>query len=197
MRLENNRIYLRLLEVDDYWHLLPFSQNEPELWRFTRRSAAFELLGDYLKDAIEDSKKGTSLPFIIFDKQKRKFVGSTRIYDIDSVAKTAKIGYSWIGQNFQGAGINKSSKFLLLRYAFEVLQLERIEFRVDVRNSKSIAALRSIGCALEGVLRGDCVAIDGTRRQSAILSILKEEWETGIKDRLILQCQDFLPQLSY
>ena len=66
-------------------------------------------------------------------------------------------------------------KLLLLIYAFESLDIERVEFRADAKNSRSIAAMQGIGCKLEGTLRNDCTAETG-RRDSVVLSIIKSEW---------------------
>ncbi len=49
---------------------------------------------------------------------------------------------------------------------------------------KSISAMRSIGCTIEGVLRSNMSRSDGTRRDSIVLSILKEEWHKEVKESL-------------
>ena len=62
---------------------------------------------------------------------------------------------------------------------------ERVEFRADARNESSIAAMKSIGCKPEGILRSNMPLTDGGRRDSIVLSILKDEWENEVKERLI------------
>ncbi len=90
-----------------------------------------------------------------------------------------------MGQHFQGTGLNKHCKYLLLDFAFDKMQMERVEFRADNNNKRSIAAMKSIGCIEEGVLRSNTIKQDGNRRDSIVLSILKAEWENGVKDRLL------------
>ena len=63
--------------------------------------------------------------------------------------------------------------------------MERVEFRADNNNEKSKAAMKSIGCVVEGVLRSHMPYNTGVRRESIILSILKNEWESGVKEKLI------------
>ena len=70
------------------------------------------------------------------------------------------------------------------RFAFETLNAERVEFRADARNEKSIAAMKSIGCKTEGILRNNMPLLEGGRRDSIILSILKTEWNTTVKENL-------------
>jgi RimJ/RimL family protein N-acetyltransferase len=72
---------------------------------------------------------------------------------------------------------------LLLQFAFETLDLDRVEFRADAKNARSIAAMKSIGCTVEGILRNNCAAPNG-RRDSIVLSILKDEWFGGVKENL-------------
>ena len=62
--------------------------------------------------------------------------------------------------------------------------MQRVEFRADAQNERSIYAMKSIGCKTEGILRSNGVRADGTRRDSIVLSILKSEWETSVKELL-------------
>ena len=80
------------------------------------------------------------------------------------------------GKVFQRTGLNKAVKSLLLQFTFDTLAFERIEFRTDAENKKSIAALKSIGAKEEGILRSNTFKPDGTRRDSFVLSILRAEW---------------------
>lgn len=65
--------------------------------------------------------------------------------------------------------------------------MERVEFRTDTDNKKSIAAMKSIGCKEEGILRNNGFKTNGTRRDSLVLSILKDEWNGTVKNNL--QCK--------
>ena len=63
--------------------------------------------------------------------------------------------------------------------------MERVEFRADNKNEKSIAAMKSIGCVVDGVLRSNSITAEGGRRDSIVLSILKDEWNGSVKNGLI------------
>jgi RimJ/RimL family protein N-acetyltransferase len=63
--------------------------------------------------------------------------------------------------------------------------MERVEFRADNRNARSIKAMKNLGCIEEGILRNHLPTIDGGRRDSIILSILKAEWEASVKKNLV------------
>ena len=108
----------------------------------------------------------------------------TVYYDIDFNNKAASIGYTWYAKKFQRTGLNRHCKLLLLTHAFEVWNLERVEFRADINNAASINAMKNIGCIEEGVLRNHA-NIENGRRTSIILSILKDEWFGGVKENLV------------
>ncbi|MDC8003817.1 GNAT family protein [Aureisphaera galaxeae] len=182
--LENDRVLLRPLGTDDIALLLPFSTQEPELWNYSLVSGSGEEnFRSYMDFAFEKWKMGDSYPFIVFDKKTQRYAGSTRFYDIQPYHKTLQLGYTWYGKEFQGTGLNKHCKYLMLEFAFETLNAERVEFRADANNARSIAAMKSIGCTVEGILRNNCTAPEG-RRSSIVLSILKEEWYNNIKQEL-------------
>jgi RimJ/RimL family protein N-acetyltransferase len=183
--LENERVLLRPLLESDYDFLLPFALNEPDTWRYSYLSArGDDGMRKYIKDALDNKAAGKEYAFIVYDKQSQSYAGSTRFYDIQQTWQTVQLGYTWYGEKFRGTGLNKHCKFLLLQLAFETLNAVRVEFRADARNDRSIAAMKSIGCVPEGILRNNMPLQEGGRRDSIVLSILKEEWESGVKEKL-------------
>lgn len=184
--LEDEIVRLSPLQLTDFEHLKQYPINEPDTWRFSLVSVIGEQgLKDYIQTAVNERIAGSSFPFIVFDKKANTYAGSTRFYDIQWSNKTLQLGYTWYGKAFRGTGLNKHCKFLLLQYAFENLGMERVEFRVDAGNQRSIAAMQSIGCTIEGILRSHTPIQAGGRRNSIILSILKTEWENGAKENLL------------
>lgn len=182
--LENDAVLIRPLSLDDFDELLPFSLNEPELWTYSLVSAGgSENLQKYMEKALHDKQTGRSFPLLVIDKTTGEIAGSTRYYEYDSFHQTVLLGYTWYGKKFQGTGLNKQCKFLLLEYAFDQLKVERVEFRADSNNQRSIAAMKSIGCTVEGILRSNCKSEDG-RRDSIVLSILRSEWESEVRSSL-------------
>jgi len=183
--LEDDIVQLRPLQNSDVDNLLDFSLNQPEIWKYTSIPAqGRENLSNYIKIAVDQRDRRIEFPFIVFDKRTNEYAGSTRFYDIQLANQTLQLGYTWYGTQFHGTGLNKHCKFLLLSYAFEEMEMERVEFRANNLNKHSIAAMKSIGCTIEGVLRSNMKNPDGTRRDSIVLSILKDEWFGGIKEKL-------------
>lgn len=183
--LTDECVLLRPLVQDDLEYLRVFARNEPAIWKYSTIGVSNEAdLEKYIRVALDARTQGKEYPFIVFDKRTGQYAGSTRFYDIQPFHQTLQLGYTWYGKDFQGTGLNKHCKFLLLQFAFETLGMLRVEFRADNTNQRSIAAMKRIGCVEEGVLRKSLQKPDGSRRDSIILSILVEEWENGVKERL-------------
>jgi RimJ/RimL family protein N-acetyltransferase len=183
--LENERVLLRPLEREDMKYFRPFSENEPDIWKYGLITAAGEEnLRHYVESAVKAREEKKEYPFIVFDKKANAYAGSTRFYDIQPQYGYVQLGYTWYGKDFQRSGLNRHCKLLLLGFVFEKWGMERLEFRAHAKNEKSIQAMKDIGCVVEGILRSQLPVIDGTRRDSIVLSILKREWEGGVKDQL-------------
>jgi RimJ/RimL family protein N-acetyltransferase len=183
--LENKRVRLTPLKATDLNHLIHFATDEPELWMHSLMQASSpDKMKAYIDKAIEGRLNNNAYPFLVYDKLKQQYAGSTRFYDIQTENAALQLGFTWYGKAFQGTRINKNCKYLLLELAFDVLKMERVEFRADYENKRSINAMKSIGCVVEGVLRSNTYKPDGTRRDSIVLSILKSEWNDSVKLQL-------------
>lgn len=149
---------------------------DERIWRYLlsdgRSPAA---LHRYIERLLRDCRAGAALPFAIRVRATGDLVGVTRLKDLSREHRTAGVG-SWIAPQAWGAGVNAESKLLLLAYAFEVLGCIRVEFHVDGRNGRSLAALSAMGAVREGTLRSHEITRDGVRRDSVVFSILDGEW---------------------
>lgn len=183
--LEDDTVKLLPLQHSDIENLLHFSLYEPEIWTYSSLPViGKENFTRYIEGALQNRNNKTEYPFAVFDKRTNEYAGSTRFYDIQLTHKTLQLGYTWYGKQFQGSGLNKHCKFLLLQFAFEFMAMERVEFRADNNNTRSIAAMKSIGCKVDGILRQNMLKLDGGRRDSIVLSILREEWFSEVRQKL-------------
>lgn len=183
--LENERVLLRPIRENDFDNLLPFSLNEPDIWKYGLITAAREEnLRNYISGAVKNMKEKKEFVFIVFDKKTNRYAGSTRFYDIQQEYLATQLGYTWYGKEFQRTGLNRHCKLLLLTWVFEVWGMERLEFRAHSDNEKSITAMKAIGCVVEGTLRSHMPTVDGSRRDSIVLSILKQEWFACVRELL-------------
>jgi len=183
--LENDRVLLRPLKKGDAEFLVAFAEQEPDIWKFsTMPVAGSENMKKYIGLTLQARIDKKEYPFIVFDKKENAYAGSTRFYDIQLANQTLQLGYTWYGKKFQRSGLNRHCKLVLLTFAFEKINLERVEFRADVLNEKSVNAMKNIGCTVEGILRNSMPKMPDGRRDTIVLSILKNEWFEHVKENL-------------
>ena len=150
---------------------------DPELWRITMTMIRNEEdMKAYIQTAMRLQEEGSALPFATMDKKTGSVAGSTRFGNIDTANRRMEIGWTWLGKDFQRTHVNTEAKYLMLKHAFEVLGCIRVEFKTDVVNEKSRAALTRIGAKEEGILRKHMITPTGRFRDSVYFSILDTEW---------------------
>ena len=71
----------------------------------------------------------------------------------------------------------------MMKYAFETLNFERVEFKTDVLNARARQGLRNVGGIEEGILRSHMKMWNNRRRTSIFYSVLKDEWP-GLKETI-------------
>ncbi len=183
--LQNERVLLRPLQLSDEEHFIPFVLTEPSIWKYSLIAPTDEAsMKTYIATTVQNRNENKEYPFIVFDKKENRYAGCSRFYDIQQPYKTTQLGYTWYGKDFQRTGLNRHCKLLLFTFAFEEWGMERVELRADARNDRSVNAMKALGCKVEGILRNHLPTNDGSRRDSIILSILKEEWFGGTKEAL-------------
>jgi len=175
--LETNQILMRPMRLEDYDRFVEISVDK-DLWiYFTSDLSDKKVLQSWIETGEQDIKNKKRLAFSIFDKQSNLLVGSTSIGNISERDKRVEIGWTWLGREFQGKGINDKVKYLLLKYCFEELDYERVEFKTDILNEPARKALKRIGAIEEGVLRSHTIMTHNRRRNTIYYSILSHEWK--------------------
>ncbi|MCB1508202.1 MAG: GNAT family N-acetyltransferase [Hyphomicrobiaceae bacterium] len=152
--------------------------SEPSIWRFT------PLIGGspeaYVADALA-ARAASHVPFVV--RLDGRVVGMSRCFDIDTVKGNFEIGYTWYHPDVWAGIVNPAAKRLLLAHGFETCGFERIQFKVDILNERSQAAVLKLGATREGVLRHERPRPDGSWRDTVVFSILREEWP-AVRDGL-------------
>lgn len=175
--LEDARVLLRPYQTTDTASLRTIAMDE-EIWRYMIARISNESeLETWMQTAISGYQLGTRYTFMVVDKATGKLAGSTSYGNISVPDKRLEIGWTWLSKDYRGTGLNRHCKFLLLRYAFEVLRMERVELKGDALNIRSRKAMLKIGATQEGILRSHTLMHDGRRRDTVYYSILRNEWE--------------------
>lgn len=179
--LENGRARLEPLSWQHQDALKDIILKDKDLMHLsTSRLDTESDLEQYIATAMDNRQNSVRYAFAIFDKISGKYAGSTSFAAISNKDRRLEIGFTWIGRDYQGSGLNTTMKQLMLEYAFERLGAIRVEFKTDSRNLRSRRAIEKLGASYEGVLRSHMLLPDGYRRDSVYYSILDTEW-AGIK----------------
>ena len=124
--LENNRVKLTLLDLSNYKNLESIAKEKDLIYYSPSDISTPEKLREYVSIAVDGYYHKAAIPFIIFDKEKKTYAGSTRFGLIDKKNKVLHIGWTWIGKDFQRTGLNSNMKYLMLQYAFAQWTLNQL-----------------------------------------------------------------------
>lgn len=181
--LENDHVLLRPLTADDRESLREIAM-DPEIWRyFVSLVESDEDFDAYFDASLADHGAGRRVVFHITDKRDGRAAGSMSFGNLAEADARIEIGWSWLGKESRGRGVNRWAKYLLLEHAFERLGAERVEFKTDELNDRARRALRNIGAVEEGTLRSFNYMPGGRRRDAVFYSVLRSEWPQ-VKQRL-------------
>jgi RimJ/RimL family protein N-acetyltransferase len=112
--------------------------------------------------------------FVLFDGD--ELAGMSSYLGIDTTRQVLEIGGTYYRPRFRGTGFNRRVKEMMLERAF-ASGIRRVEFRVDIRNRRSQAAMKKLGAVREGVLRADRITWTGHVRDTVLFAILRDEYE--------------------
>lgn len=104
-----------------------------------------------------------------------ELVGTSTLAEFDVRREHAHLGWTAYAPRVWGTAVNPESKLLMLGEAFDH-GFGRVKLQADAVNARSRAAILKLGAHFEGVVRRDMPRPDGTWRDSAVYSILAEEW---------------------
>ena len=177
--LKGKYVYLEPLKEENIPVIKELARDE-RIWEFTKTILVNDQFDDqfsqYIKVPFDPANKQTIVAFVIRQVCDNSIIGITRFYDIDEKNKRLNIGYTWYVPSVWGKVHNKECKLLLLKYAFEVLNFNRVGFEVAHQNIRSQKAVEKIGGVREGELRKYAYRADGSLRNTVIFSIINDEW---------------------
>jgi RimJ/RimL family protein N-acetyltransferase len=164
---------LAAADADEVFAWLPYSR--PEILQQAEA---------WIDDALQDRDAHRRLPFAVLSADDGSVIGSTSYWDFDAPNAHVEIGSTWLSRASWRTGRNTEAKLLLMTHVFEVLRLERVAFRTDIRNERSQQAIERLGATKEGVHRHEMRRRDGSWRDSVHYSMLSSEWPAA-KARLV------------
>ena len=185
--LESEFVRLEQLTLDHTAAMVAAASTDRSTFGLTTvPEANVQSVEHYITTAREQYERGEGLAFATIRRSDDRLVGSTRFmlaeywYPIDEQPRSTpiaiEVGYTWLIAEAQRTGINAEAKVLMFNYAFGVLGVERITLKTDARNERSRRNIERSGATFDGILRRHMLASDGGFRDSAMFSLLREEW---------------------
>lgn len=124
--------------------------------------------------------------FLVGGPHDGQLVGTTTLADFEPKREAAHIGWTAYDPRVWGTAVNAEAKLLLLGLAFDH-GFGRVKIQADALNVRSRAAIGGIGATFEGIVRRDLPRADGSWRDSAVYSIIVDDWprvRAGLEQRL-------------
>ena len=133
-------------------------------------SAAVEVLNKDLESDAQDN----SMCWAITLNGQDKMIGKCILFQFDKANQRAEIGYI-LNRQYWRQGLMHQALEAVIDFAFNTLELHRIEADVDTENASSIGILEKLGFRREGLFRERWFVYDEWQ-DSVMLGLLKQEW---------------------
>lgn len=168
-------LYLRLARTQDAEALFQIIDTQRPYLRewlpFIDMSTSTSVTELYLQSMTAVGNSRDLLFVMVYREEAAGLIG---FKEIDSYNKKLEIGY-WLSEKLQGKGIVRRSCETLIRYAFEKMEMNRIQIKVGVGNSKSSRIPQKLKFSLEGIQR-EAEYLNGRFHDLEMYSLLKHEW---------------------
>lgn len=182
-RLKNDVVVLDPLEPGDAADLFAALDDE-RVWAggWGGGPAARPDAADGMRTVVDKLISGGSA-WAVRDAQSGDLVGTASLIDVDLTNERCMFGAAAYAPSVWGTPVNAATNLGLLGHAFEDCGFGRVELQTDVLNTPMSRAIEKLGASFEGVLRRHKRRADGTFRDSAVFSILADDWP-DVRDRL-------------
>jgi len=189
--MESEHLFILPLTVVHIPSLYEAIGSDPEIYRWLPFSTPqnLEEFSKVLEGFIRDSAAGIRVAHAVILKEGDRPIGTTSFLDLNPTHNSIEIGSTFYSKDFWRSFVNTEAKFLMLSESFDVRGVERVTLKTDSLNQRSRNAIERIGAKFEGILRHHMRRPDGSWRDSAYFSILREEWP-DVKQSLLGKLQE-------
>ena len=129
----------------------------------------------FLELCQQVESEGTGARLAIERAADRVFIGWCCLMKWNPGYRSAAMGYC-LSDTAWGQGFATEAAGALLQWAFDTLDLNRMQAETDTRNTASARVLEKLGFTREGTLREDCI-VDGEVSDTWVFGLLRREWK--------------------
>ena len=121
------------------------------------------------------AEKEKAISFMIVDKSDGKTIGQTALVRPDWVSRAVTFYILLLDKSFWGRGLGREATELVLRYAFEELNLNRVQLHVNTENARARKVYEDMDFKVEGTLR-QAMYKKNQYYDFFVMSILRDEY---------------------
>jgi RimJ/RimL family protein N-acetyltransferase len=173
--LTGQLVYLTAVDPDRDPEIIARWSRDSQFWRLVHTEPALPVLPKYVKRTLEDRSMDLQ-GFAIRTQQDDRLIGLIGLYTIFWLHHEAFMGISIGERDYWGKGYGTDALRVLLRYAFDELNLQRVSLSFLEGNERALRSYEKCGFRLEGRER-QAWAYDGRRWDEISMGLLREEWE--------------------
>ena len=177
--LEGSHVRLEPVSQEHCAEMKEVLESDPDNWKLQTMSGIGEHFQAYWEKMIGTPGR---IAFAVKDQASGRIAGTSSFINIDPKHRTVEIGYTFFRPEHRGTAVNPETKLLMLGEAFGA-GASRVQFSVSAANHRSQAAVLKLGATKEGVIRKHRITWTGASRDTALFSIIDEEWE-AVRERL-------------
>lgn len=170
--LSGDRVYLRPLTKEDCGKQYLFFVNDAESLSFVEGIGHKTTTKEELVAYIESCNNPTSLLLGIFEKKTNIHMGNVHLSQIKPRHKNCIYGIV-LHRDYVGKGYAYEASNLVIKYAFEAMDLHRIQINVVDKNERAIKLYQRLGAVEEGRLR-EAFRFKNKYHDVIMYSLLKE-----------------------
>ncbi len=173
--LATGRLRLRPVSDDDHEELFAL-HSDPLVMRYwdSPRWRTLDQAYAFVEASEQIAREDTGVRVAAERTSDGAFVGWCSLRRWNPQYASAALGYCFT-RDAWGQGYATEAAGELLRWAFDRLDLRRVQAEVDTRNAASARVLEKLGFVREGTLREDCV-VDGDVSDTWVFGLLRREW---------------------
>jgi len=173
--IEAGRVRLRALALDDapgVYRL--YADREANRFGYSPPMDTLDDARVVIEKTIDLAQKRQTFHFGVADREGDQVIGHTTLFQWNREQRRAEVGYS-IRRDLWGRGLGTEAAGALVAFAFERLDLRRLEADVDPRNEGSRRVLEKLGFVREGLCR-ERWELQGELQDGVLFGLLRREW---------------------
>ena len=178
--LESSRLIFRAIKRTDLYDIYEYSSNpKTSQYLLWEPHMTMEYTREFIEIVISKYKSGEYNDWALVNKEDGKMIGTCGFTRIDEENSVAEIGYV-ISPSYWGRGFATEAASKIIEFAFEKLNVNRIEAKFMFGNDASLAVMKNVGMKFEGYQR-EAMFVKGKFKTIGISSILKREYNINKK----------------